>query len=234
MAFLRDVVHYATTSNTPVAILSLDQEKAFDRVEWSVMRRSLLAMGFGPSFIAWVDLFYHGVRSSVNVNGRLSPYFTLSRGARQGCPLSPLLYVLVAEVLAVNIRANLRFRGLTLPGSSDPLPCISQYADDTSLIVTSDDSIKGVFDTYRLYERGSGSKVNLSKSTGLWLGAWNDRSDAPVSLDWSSVKIKVLGVFIGAGNLEEINWRPRITAVENILLSWRQRRLASPFAVELS
>lgn len=226
MAFLRDVVDYATSSNTPVAILLLDQGKAFDRVEWSFMRQTLLTMGFGPSFVGWVDLFYRGVRSSVNVNGYLSPYFLLSRGVRQGCPLSPLLYVLVVEVLVFNIQANPQIRGLTLPGSESPLPCISQYADHTSLVVTSDVSIKGVFNTYSLFERGSGSKLNLSKSKGLWLGSWNGRSDTPVNLDWSSVKIKVLGVFIGVGNLEEANWRPRITAVENVLLSWRQRRLS--------
>ena len=59
-------------------------------------------------------------------------FFSLSRGVRQGCPLSPLLYVLVAEVLAVNIRANPRIKGLTLPGRSQALSPISQYADDTS------------------------------------------------------------------------------------------------------
>ena len=65
-----------------------------------------------------------------------------------------------------------------------------------------------MFDTYDLYERGSGSKLNLSKSTGLWLGPWNGRSDSPVAIDWSSVKIKVLGVFLGPLDLEEGNWRP--------------------------
>ncbi len=226
VAFLRDVVDYATLSNVPVAVLSLDQEKAFDHVEWSFMRQTLHSMGFGDSFIHWVNLFYCGVRSSVNVNGYLSKPFSLSRGVRQGCPLSPLLYVLVSEVLAVNICANSRIHGLTLPGIQDPLPPISQYADDTSLIVTSDDAIKATFETYSIYERGSGSKLNLSKSKGLWLGSWNGRTDPPVDLDWSSSKIKVLGVFIGVGNLEEDNWRPRITAVENVLASWRQRQLS--------
>lgn len=226
VAFLRDVVDYATLSNVPVAILSLDQEKAFDRVDWSFMRDTLTSMGFGHSFIRWVDLFYHGVQSAVNVNGYLSKFFPLSRGVRQGCPLSPLLYVLVSEVLAVNIRANPRISGLSLPGSSSPLPCISQYADDTSLIISSDDSIKASFETYSLFEDGSGSKLNQSKSKGLWLGSWNGRSDPPIALDWSSVKIKVLGVFVGVGFLEEDNWRPRITAVENVLMSWKHRILS--------
>lgn len=51
-----------------------------------------------------------------------------------------------------------------------PLPVISQYADDTSLVVTSDSSIEAVFESYSLFEKGSGSKLNLSKSKGLWLG----------------------------------------------------------------
>ena len=226
VAFLRDVVEYAESSNCSVAILSLDQEKAFDRVEWSFMRATLLKMGFGASFVHWVDLFYCDVQSSVNVNGYVSPFFSLSRGVRQGCPLSPLLYVLVAEVLACNIRANPCITGLSLPGSSQPLSPISQYADDTSLVLSSDASIKASFETYALFERGSGSKLNLSKSKGLWFGTWKHRADPPVALDWSSLKLKVLGVYISLGNLEEENWRPRITAVENVLKSWRQRALS--------
>jgi len=158
----------------------------------------------------------------VNVNGYLSPFFSLSRGVRQGCPLSPLLYVLVSEVLAVNIRCNPRISGLTLPGLPALSP-ISQYADDTSLILSSDDSIKGAFETYDLYEKASGSKLNRGKSKGLWLGSWSGRSDPPVDLDWSSVKLKILGVFIGMGDLIEDNWRPRITAVDKVLSSWRSR-----------
>lgn len=83
-------------------------------------------MGFGSSFCKWVNLFYSGVQSAVNVNGYLS------HGVRQGCPLSPLLYVLVAEVLAVALRLHPRIESLLLPGSSCRLLAISKYADDTS------------------------------------------------------------------------------------------------------
>ena len=120
-------------------------------------------MGFGPSFVKWVDLFYCNSRISVNVNGYISNSFPLSRGVRQGCPLSPLLYVLVFEVLACNIRANPSIRGLCLPGFSAPLPCVSLYADDTSLIVCSDVSIRAIFSVFSYYEQGSGAKLNYSK-----------------------------------------------------------------------
>ena len=87
--------------------------------------------------------------------------------------IKTIIIIIYAEVLACAIRANLAISGLTIPGCSTPLLVISQYANDTSLIVTSDQSIVEVFRTYGVFERGSGSKLNLGKSKGLWLGSWN-------------------------------------------------------------
>ena len=156
VAFLRDVVDYASHSGSPCALLSLDQEKAFDRVDWGFLKASLCGMGFGPSFSGWVELSYSGSQSAVNVNGHVSSFFSLSRGVRQGCPLSPLLYVLVAEVLACNIRCHPDISGMVLPGASVPLPPLSQYADDTSVVVTSDRAIVATFEVHDLYQRGQG------------------------------------------------------------------------------
>ena len=76
----------------------------FDRVEWEFLFCTLERMGFGPSFCKWVQTLYTGVQSSVIVNCFLSEFFNLHRGVRQGCPLSPLLYVLVAETLAAALK----------------------------------------------------------------------------------------------------------------------------------
>ena len=91
VALLRDVVHFADDVGCPAAILSLDQEKAFDRVDWLFLFKVLERMGFGPSFVRWVQLLYSGVRNVVLVNGYASPPVFSSRGVRQGCPLSPML-----------------------------------------------------------------------------------------------------------------------------------------------
>ena len=106
VAFLRDVIEFSKEHDVPIAILSLDQEKAFDRVNWDFLLAVLSRMGFGPSFISWVRLLYSGIRSSILINGYTSEAFFPSRGVRQGCPLSPLLYVISMEVLAVAIRSN--------------------------------------------------------------------------------------------------------------------------------
>ena len=100
---------------------------------------------------------------------------------------------------------------------------ILQYADDTSLVVVSDASIRAIFEVYAVYEKGLGAKLNQSNSKGLWLGGWACSLDPPVPLDWSSVKIKMLGVFVGPGDLEEDNWQ---LAAEKVLSSWRQLSLS--------
>lgn len=93
-------------------IVTLDTAKAFDSVEWKYLWRCM--DGFGPKFIRWVQLLYQQPREKVVANGCPSQEFDLSRGMRQGCPLSPLLYALASEPLAVFVRADPEIKGLTL------------------------------------------------------------------------------------------------------------------------
>ena len=97
IAFL-DVVDLINEYNLSVVRLSLDQEKTFDLVDWSFLFATLAKMGLGDNFIRWVKILYTVVRSSFLVNGFTSRPFKPSYGVRQGCPLSPLLYVLSMEV----------------------------------------------------------------------------------------------------------------------------------------
>ena len=161
VAFVRDAIQYASDNDLPLAVLTLDQEKAFDCVDWNFLFCTLERLGFGPSFCKWVQTLYSGVQSSVIVNGHLSEFFGLQRGVRQGCPLSPLLYVLVAETLAATLKACPRIKGLSLPAPLHSPSFLSQYADDTSILVTSDDSIVAVFEVFDRYELGSGARLVL-------------------------------------------------------------------------
>ena len=69
VALLRNVAYLADDLDLPFALLSLDQEKAFDRVDWPFLLTLLSRMGFGSSFVSWVKLLYTGIRSSVLING---------------------------------------------------------------------------------------------------------------------------------------------------------------------
>ena len=115
----------------------------------------------------------------------------------------------MAEVLACNLRFCSRIKGLQLPSGSCEV-IVSQYADDTSVVCSTNDAILATFDIYDLYGKASGARINTTKSKGLWLGPWRHRVDPPVSLSWSSDSIRLLGTTLGPGNLEEENFLPRL------------------------
>ena len=135
---LRDLVVICKQKNIPAAIISIDQMKAFDRVNWAFMYKTLQTFGFQETFVKWIKLLYSGAKSMVKVNGFLSDPFKTQRGVRQGDPLSPLLYILIAEVFAISVRSDPAIKGIPV---NNILHKISQYADDTSLTVVGDKSI---------------------------------------------------------------------------------------------
>ena len=83
-------------SNKNGILLSVDQEAAFDRIEWNFIEKALIKFNFPYNFLQWFKIIYKDkfTKSRVLVNGFQSKPFNVSRGVRQGCPLSPLLYVL--------------------------------------------------------------------------------------------------------------------------------------------
>ena len=140
----------------------------------------------------------------------------------------PLLYVLSMEVLAASVRCHPDITGLRLPGLSSPLPVLSLYADDTFAVSCSDRATRAIFSVYGRFEQGTGAKLNLGKRKGVWLGSLRGRLGASVPFKWTTAFMKVLGVYLGNGNLEEEeeNWRPLINAVEKCLNSERSRSLS--------
>ena len=154
---LKDVVDYCTLEGIPAALISLDQEKAFDH---GVLQQ----MNVGPVYRRWLSTLYTDISSRVIINGYVSRPFGLGRRVRQGCPLSSILYVLVAESLASFVRASPAVSGLAIGGDNIT---ISQYAEDTTIVVTNDASFNGVDECLTVYQKGSGARLNRAKSEGL-------------------------------------------------------------------
>ena len=223
---LRDTIDFVRRKNLSAAVISLDQEKAFDRVNHTFLQRVLERFNFGPSFRRWVQVVYTDITSVVLNNGWLSPDIPLQRGVRQGCPLSPLLYCLVVETLGQAIRREPSIEGIPIPGAHNKQSKVSQYADDTTLILANEYSISKSFDIIHRFERGSGSRLNPTKTEGLWIGSLAGRLTGPVNITWVADKLKILGVYFGNADLEQANWANRVKKLETRLNFWRLRTLS--------
>ena len=113
-----------------MAILNLDIKKAFDTISLTYIWKVLTAYGFGPRFQQWLKLSYNDVEAMVITNCYFTQSFPINRGVRQGCSLSPLLYVLCVESLANIILSDPQIKGTYLPDSGQVKLCY--YADDVS------------------------------------------------------------------------------------------------------
>ena len=131
------------------------------------------------------------------------------------------------ETMAINIRENPRIRGIRPPGSQEELK-LSQYADDTTLLLTDDQSIDEAFMTFDLYERAFGAKINKGKCKGLWCGAFVQRTDQLHDFEWFNDYIpeKILGQFIGNVDCTQLNWDIKIQKINNIVTAWRHTELS--------
>ena len=89
----------------------LDAKKAFDSVEWAFMYSVLHRVGVGEVFLQLIQVLYAAPEARLRINGKISDPIQVERGTRQGCPLSPLFYTLVAEPLLCALREYHSHRG---------------------------------------------------------------------------------------------------------------------------
>lgn len=153
MQRLFNVLYSSHSPRHPEIVVSLDAEKAFDRVEWEYLFTVLKKFGFGSAFISWVKIIYSSPLASVCTNLVTSSYFQLHRGTRQGCCLSPFLFDIAIEPLAIALRKEDKVVGVT---RTTKIHKVSLYADDLLLYLSN---------PMNSFGRISGYKLNFSKST---------------------------------------------------------------------
>ncbi|KAF3780783.1 Transposon TX1 uncharacterized protein [Nymphaea thermarum] len=126
-----EVVHSLYCLRLPSFILKLDISKAFDSISWEFLSDLLIRLAFGPSIRQWIMSLVTGAQLAVSFNGKCGDFFSLERGFRQGCPLSPLLFNLVAESFSALFQ-HATVVGFLAPQSLPHLQTFStiQYADD--------------------------------------------------------------------------------------------------------
>ena len=139
--------------------MAIDFEKAFDSIAHSFIIKTLHFFGYGYSFIKWINLILNDLSSCINHRGNISESFKVGRSCRQGDPISPYLFILCAEILALKIRKDPGVSGFKIGNWEHKL---HMYADDlTAYLDGSERSLRNLIGILDSFQEISGLKSIL-------------------------------------------------------------------------
>ena len=204
-------------------LIFCDMEKAFDRVSYTFLREALQALGFGTYFRNMVGMLYNeenAPQRRIYANGFYGPWFGIKCGVAQGCPLSPLLFLLVGQALKDLLDDEGRIQGIAVKGKRYK---ISQYADDTTLLLKDIREMKIAFKVLERWGKATGMKENTTKREGLAMGEYRHMNmPNNYGVKWAAEGEWVisLGVPIGNDLDAEKFWKAKLSAVRNRSKRW--------------
>jgi hypothetical protein len=181
-------------------IFKIDFEKAYEKIKWSFLQQYLRMKGFPPYWCEWISRFIQGESVGIRVNDDIGQYFQILKGLRQGDPLYPILFNIVADLLASLIaraKEDGQVEGL-VPHLVDGGLSILQCADDTILFLHHD-LAKAVNMKLILFsfEQLSGLKINFHKSEIFYFGKAKEVENeyrALFGCEIGSLHFKYLGI----------------------------------------
>ena len=145
-------------------VLSIDAEKAFDKIQHPFLIKTLQSVGIEGTFLNLIKTIYEKPTANI-LNGEKLEAFPLRSGTRQGCPLSPLLFNIVLEVLATAIRRQKGIKGIQIGKEEVKL---SLFADDMILYMENPkESTPKLLEVIEQFSKVAGYKINAQKSVAF-------------------------------------------------------------------
>ncbi|GFS23665.1 reverse transcriptase-like protein [Elysia marginata] len=192
---------------------------------------ALEQFNFGPRFQKYIKAILTNTQSTIKNGGWFSNIFKTERGIRQGCVVSPLLFILVVELLAIKLRHNNKIKGMLEEDSIRGSIKVLQYADDMSLLLKNDDSLGHALKDIEEFTGISGLKLNINKSIGMRVGSSKNNPPGDQGIKWinNNENIKILGIYFNASQesstIEE-NWKQQVEKIKILIKRWSKRDLS--------
>ncbi len=231
------IINYAKVMEEDGVIIALDQEKAYDKIRHEYLWATLEACKLPHHFIKMVKALYGNAFTKVAINGFLSEPFKVSRGVRQGDPLSCLLFDLAIEPLACKLRNEEELKGLTILGLNNKL-IVNLFADDTILYLSKCDRFDTVERVLNNWCAVSGVKFNIEKMEIILIGTTEHRItvgtsrkinqdnsrqlDNQIRIAKDGDAVRSLGAWIGNKAKDLTPWEITLDKIKKKLKLWNK------------
>ena len=188
------------------------------------MIKTLQKIGIEGTYLNIVKAIYDKPTANIILNGEKLKAFPLRSGTRQGCPLSPLLFNIVLEVLATAIREEKEIKGIQMEKEEANL---SLFADNMTLYIENPkDTIRKLLQLISEFSKVAGYKINMQKSLAF-LYTNNEKSEIEIKesipLTTATKRIKYLGINLPKGTKELYteNYKTLMKEIKDDINRWR-------------
>ena len=226
-----DLVTYCDAEDIPGLVISIDFQKCFDMIEIDALLGSMQYFKIGADFQRWTKILFTNAQACIINNGHFSRYFSVTRGVKQGGPCSAYFFLLVAEILAINLKNDPEIKGIMV---HNIMRLLGQYADDIDLYLFGEqNTVSAVFRSIEFFSKRTGFWINYDKTTVYRIGAIKNsvaKFYTKQKVKWieNDDSINVLGVEItkNMGMLQKLNFQPLIEKAQGIFQQWLNRGLS--------
>ncbi|GKV43294.1 hypothetical protein SLEP1_g50605 [Rubroshorea leprosula] len=222
-----EVIDEAKRNKKKSFLFKVDFEKVYDKVCWGFINYMMLRMGFCETWRSWIQECLRSSSVSVIVNGSPTRQFMVTKGIRQGDPLSPFLFLIVAERLNGMVTAAVEkklYKGVMV-GSGEVMVSHLQFVDDTIFFrEATEENIWAIKCIVRSFELVSGLKINYAKSQLMGVNleeGWKEKMSCRLYCKGEDLPFKYLGIPIGGNHRKIAMWQPLIEFVKRKLASWK-------------
>lgn len=236
--YAADLLSACYKRKQPTVVLKLDFRKAFDSVNWDRLDSILAIRGFDKTWRRWVRQILSTGKTAVLLNGVPGRWINCQNGLRQGDPLSPYLFIIVADVLQKMINAASLSGVLPHPLLADATCPVLQYADDTLILVKAEllaiVHLKSILDQF---SSATGLDINFHKTTFVPMHVEDSLAGqmaAVLGCPISSFPQVYLGLPLSPTKLRFSDYQPLCASFDRYLSGWRARLLSPGGRIVLS
>ena len=208
-------------------ILNLDYMKAFNRPELQSIIASMEYFKIPPLITEWIKILYKNFTVRIQNNGYFTEDVRIERSVHQGGCISAFLYIILAEVLAIQMRQSESVQGIQIGEFTHK---VNQFADDTNAsTLTNQEQLNNLLEMFDQFHDHSGLAINYEKTSLYRIGSMKHaipRLYTQKNISWEDVGINVLGTLVTHKNAAMANYEAAIVKGRSVLNSWKRRSLS--------